>query len=184
MYGGLFMRVITGTAKGITLLSPDGDDKVRPTTDRVKEALFSIINFDIEGATVCDLFAGSGQLGIEALSRGAASCVFCDCDRISVNLIKENLKKCRLLENSRVECTKHDVFLKNHTAEFDIIFIDPPYSLGIFNSAAALAMGKIRKNGLIIVEHPTDFALENLNGFLRKDYKYGKIAVTVYRKSE
>ena len=95
------MRVITGKARGVQLKTPDGM-QTRPTADRVKEALFSIINFDIPGAKVLDLFGGTGQLGIEALSRGAASAVFVDAREESCKLIRENLKRTKLEENARI----------------------------------------------------------------------------------
>ena len=95
------MRVITGKARGVQLKTPEGM-QTRPTADRVKEALFSIINFDIPGAKVLDLFGGTGQLGIEALSRGAASAVFVDAREESCKLIRENLKRTKLEQDAKV----------------------------------------------------------------------------------
>ena len=117
------MRVITGTARGRKLLEPDGM-AVRPTTDMVKEAMFNIVQFDIEGRRVLDLFAGTGQLGIEALSRGAAECVFVDESAKSVKLVRTNLERCALL--CRVEQADSIGFLRQ-VGKFELIFLDPPY---------------------------------------------------------
>ena len=121
------MRVITGTAKGMRLVAPPGDD-VRPTYDRVKEAVFSIIQFDLEGRRVLDLFAGSGQLGIEALSRGSQTATFVDATRDAIAAIKENLEKTRLSKSAVVLQTDAVGFIKNYRgAEFDVVLLDPPY---------------------------------------------------------
>ena len=117
------MRVITGTARGRKLREPSGMD-IRPTTDVVKEAVFNIIQFDIEGRRVLDLFAGTGQLGIEALSRGAADCVFVDESREAVSIVKENLAKCRF--TAKVVQTDSIGYLRG-AGKFDMIFLDPPY---------------------------------------------------------
>ena len=116
------MRVITGSARGRVLRTLEGED-VRPTTDRVKEAIFSIIQFEIEGRQVLDLFAGSGQLGIEALSRGAAYATFTDMNKDAVNIVKQNLLSTGLHRNSAVLQTDAITFLKNSKKKFDIIFI-------------------------------------------------------------
>ncbi|MBR5773231.1 MAG: 16S rRNA (guanine(966)-N(2))-methyltransferase RsmD, partial [Clostridia bacterium] len=121
------MRVITGTAKGMRLASLEGDE-VRPTYDRVKEAIFSIIQFDLEGRRVLDLFAGSGQLGIEALSRGAQNATFVDSNRSAIAVIKENLEKTRLSKSAVVLQTDAVGFIKNYRGvEFDVVLLDPPY---------------------------------------------------------
>src|SRR5690554_4705969 len=116
------MRVITGSARGRVLQTLPGDD-VRPTIDRVKEAVFSIIQFEIEGRRVLDLFGGSGQMGIEALSRGAQSCVFVDNSRVATDVIKENLKTTKLAEKSQVLLTDALTFLKTTKLAFDIVFL-------------------------------------------------------------
>ena len=117
------MRVITGTARGRKLLEPAGMD-IRPTADVVKEAVFNIIQFDVEGRRVLDLFAGTGQLGIEALSRGAAECVFVDESAKAVKIVRENLSRCKL--EGRVMQTDAVSYLPR-AGIFDIIFLDPPY---------------------------------------------------------
>ena len=121
------MRVITGTARGIQLKTPDGL-QTRPTADRVKEALFSIINFDIPGAKVLDLFGGTGQLGIEALSRGAASAVFVDAREESCRLIRENLKRTKLEKDAKVIRSDYLDYLNRCREQYNIIFLDPPYA--------------------------------------------------------
>ena len=121
------MRVITGKARGIQLKTPEGM-LTRPTADRVKEALFSIINFDIPGAKILDLFGGTGQLGIEALSRGASSAVFVDAREESCKLIRENLKRTKLDQDAKVIRSDYLDYLSRCREEYDIIFLDPPYA--------------------------------------------------------
>ena len=118
------MRVITGTARGRRLKELEGLE-TRPTTDRVKEGVFNIIQFDIEGRRVLDLFAGTGQLGIEALSRGAASAVFVDQRRDAASIIRENLKLTGLSDRARVVNGEAMAFLSSQRERFDLIFLDP-----------------------------------------------------------
>ena len=121
------MRVITGKARGIQLKTPEGM-LTRPTADRVKEALFSIINFDLPGAAVLDLFGGTGQLGIEALSRGAKSAVFVDAREDACRLIRENLKRTKLEGQGKAVRSDYLDYLKRTREKFDIILLDPPYA--------------------------------------------------------
>ena len=121
------MRVITGKARGINLKTPEGL-QTRPTTDRVKEALFSVIHFDVPGARVLDLFGGTGQLGIEALSRGAKRAVFVDESEKACKLIRENLKRTRLEQEATVLRGDYLAYLGRCTEKFDIILLDPPYA--------------------------------------------------------
>ena len=116
------MRVITGTCRGRRLLEPVGRD-VRPTADQVKEAMFNIIQFDVEGRKVLDLFAGTGQLGIEALSRGAAECLFVDSARDSVRLVQENLRRCGLAARV-LQCDALGILKSGE--KFDLVILDPP----------------------------------------------------------
>ena len=131
------MRVITGSARGRRLLTLEGMD-VRPTVSKVKEGIFSAIQFDIEGRKILDLFAGSGQLGIEALSRGAQLCVFVDNSRNSLDIVKKNLNACELEKNARVVLSDYSSFLAGKTELFDIAFIDPPYRKGIIDEVMKL----------------------------------------------
>ena len=179
------MRVITGKARGINLKTPEGL-QTRPTADRVKEALFSIIQFDIPGARVLDLFGGTGQLGIEALSRGAKSATFVDASNTACNLIRENLKRTRLQEESRVICSDYLAFLGRCSEKYDIIFLDPPYAEVFLENALnrITEIDILQSGGIIVAERPIGKELPwDFDGFTRsRDYKYGKTILTIYRK--
>ena len=121
------MRIITGSARSVKLITLDGEDVTRPTTERVKEALFSMIQFDIEGRRVLDLFAGSGQLALEALSRGAASALLSDIDRNACEVIKKNAQKTKLYDRTRVLNTDYKAVIRGCQGreKFDIVFWIP-----------------------------------------------------------
>jgi len=181
------MRVITGKARGVQLKTPEGM-ATRPTADRVKEALFSIIQFDVPNAKVLDLFGGTGQLGIEALSRGAKSAVFVDAGEPACRLIRENLKGTKLEADATVIRSDYLAYLKRCKEKFDIIFLDPPYA-EVFLENALKCIAEIdilQSGGIIIAERPVGKELPwELEGFTRsKDYKYGTVLLTVYRKNE
>lgn len=179
------MRVITGKARGTVLKTPDGM-QTRPTADRVKEALFSIINFDIPGAKVLDLFGGTGQLGIEALSRGAVSAVFVDESEAACKLIRENLRRSKLDSQGRVVRGDYMVYLKSCREKFDIILLDPPYAeVFLENSLKIISeIDILQSGGIIVAERPLGKEIvQELPGFSRsKDYKYGKSLLTLYTK--
>ena len=179
------MRVITGKARGVVLKTPEGM-QTRPTADRVKEALFSIIQFDIPGCKVLDLFGGTGQLGIEALSRGASSAVFVDASDAACKLIRENLRRTKLEADGRVVRSDYMDFLKNCREKFDIIFLDPPYAeVFLENSLNFITeIDILQTNGIIVTERALDKELPFApDGFSRsKDYKYGNTLITLYRK--
>ena len=179
------MRVITGKARGVALKTPDGL-ATRPTADRVKEALFSIIQFDIPCAKVLDLFGGTGQLGIEALSRGAKESVFVDQSEAACRLIKENLKRTKLESDARVVCSDYLSYLKKCKETFDIIFLDPPYAeVFLENSLKMITeIDILQTGGIIVSERPLGKELLcELPGYSRsRDYKYGKTLLTIYRK--
>ncbi|MBQ4641383.1 MAG: 16S rRNA (guanine(966)-N(2))-methyltransferase RsmD [Oscillospiraceae bacterium] len=179
------MRVITGSARGVVLKTPDGM-ATRPTTDRVKEALFSIIQFDVPTSRVLDLFAGTGQLGIEALSRGAKSAVFVDEREDACKLVRENLKRTKLEQSARVVRSDYMAYLKNCQEEFDIIILDPPYAeVFLENSLKMISEIDILQSGGIIVSECSEEKALTLDfpGYSRsKNYKYGKIILTIYRK--
>lgn len=177
------MRVITGTARGMVLRTLEGND-VRPTTDKVKEAVFSAFQFEIEGRRILDLFAGSGQLGIEALSRGAESAVFVDADKNAVKIVKENLAKTKLDSRATVVQTDSIAFLSMTDRIFDLAFLDPPYEKGLLQKALLKIDNLISEGGAVICEHPFREELDESYGSLikTKEYKYSKTAVTVYRK--
>lgn len=175
------MRVITGTARGTRLKTLEGLD-VRPTTDRVKEGMFSSIHFDIPGARVLDLFAGSGQLGIEALSRGADSAVFVDSAEASLRIVRENLEKTGLSGKAVLHRMEAQQFIRRcHAQEFDLIFLDPPYRKGILEEILPELESKLAKNGKIICEHEKELKIfeEICNLRLQKEFVYGKIVVSV-----
>ncbi|MBQ6816073.1 MAG: 16S rRNA (guanine(966)-N(2))-methyltransferase RsmD [Clostridia bacterium] len=177
------MRVITGISRGIKLQTLEGTD-VRPTTDMVKEAIFNTIQFEITGQTFLDLFAGSGQIGIEALSRGAKSATFVDANPDAVKVIKNNLEKTRLSNNATVFRNDYFSFLAATNEKFDIIFLDPPYRQNILEKALNTAVNCLSSNGFIICEHPVDIPLPEFVGNLKatKTTRYGKICITIYRK--
>lgn len=180
------MRVITGTARGVQLKTPDGM-VTRPTTDRVKEAMFSIIHFDLPGASVLDLFGGTGQLGIEALSRGAKSAVFVDTGEPACRLIRENLKRARMEGQGRVVRSDYLDYLNRSKEQFDIILLDPPYAEVFLENALKriTEIDILRSGGIIVAERPLGKELPwEFPGYERsKDYKYGKTLLTVYRKA-
>lgn len=180
------MRVITGSARGRVLEAVEGLE-VRPTTDKVKEAVFSSIQFEVEGAKVLDLFCGSGQMGIEALSRGAGFCVFVDSSKRSVEVTKKNLMSTNLFKSSRVAAMDYKAFLMSTKEVFDIAFMDPPYSKGLINEALTLMEQHMSESGVILCEHDRKDELpSSLEKFVKvKEYNYGRIAVSAYRlKSE
>ena len=179
------MRVISGKARGTVLKTPDGLD-TRPTADRVKEALFSIIQFDLPATRVLDLFGGTGQLGIEALSRGAKSAVFVDAGEKACGIIKENLRRCKMENDGKVVRSDYLKYLENCRETFDIVFLDPPYAeVFLENSLKMLSEIDILESGAIIVaERPAGKELLcEFSGFTRsKDYKYGNTLLTLFRK--
>ena len=178
------MRVITGTARGKRLVTVQGNDIVRPTGEKVKEALFSSIQFDIEGRRVLDLFAGSGQLGIEALSRGAESAVFVDINDASLKAVRQNLDNTALGDSATVFKSDYATFALRCTQKFDIAFLDPPYKAGILEDAVSKIIPLMSDYGRIFCEHPSELNLpEKIDGFsVQKIYRHGKTLVTVYQK--
>ncbi len=178
------MRVITGTARGKRLETVAGDEVVRPTAERVKEGLFSAIQFRVEGARVLDLFAGSGQLGIEALSRGAARCTFVDQSREAVGVVMRNLRSTGLNAAARVITGDSLRFLQDCRDEFDLVFVDPPYHKGTVQAALDGLCGLVAPNGCVMCETELGCALPEQAGGLRlhKCYKYGKTMVWQYKK--
>ena len=179
------MRVIAGKAKGVVLKTPEGM-QTRPTADRVKEALFSILQFDLPGTKVLDLFGGTGQLGIEAISRGAKSAVFVDASEAPCKLIKENLRRAKMENEGRVVRSDYLQFLSQCRETFDIILLDPPYA-EVFLENAIKKISEIdilQSGGIIVAERPVEKEIPGeFEGFCRlKDYRYGKTVLTLYRK--
>lgn len=179
------MRVITGSARGMKLETLDGLD-VRPTGAKLKEAEFSIIQFEIEGRRALDLFAGSGQLGIEALSRGAASATFVDASRKAVEIIRNNLLHTGLEKQASVATGDFEQFLTYTKSVFDIVFIDPPYSKGLVDKALPLVVPHVSDSGVILCEVARiDGLPEKAADFeLVRKADYGKSSLGVYRKNQ
>ena len=178
------MRVITGIARGRRLKEPANLD-IRPTTDQVKESMFSIIQFNVEGRRVLDLFAGTGQLGIEALSRGAESCTFVDERREAVAIIRENLDHCKL--SGEVRQTEALSFLEG-CGSYGLIFLDPPYASGFVDKALRkiFKFDILSDGGIIVCETALDATLPAAEApyYKGKEYRYGKIKLTIYGKSQ
>ena len=184
------MRVISGKARGLKLNTPKNED-VRPTTDRVKESLFNIINSYVIDSDVLDLFAGTGSLGIECLSRGANKCVFVDKSKESMAIVKSNIKKARVENESitlNTDFKNAIVSLSNKGEKFNIIFMDPPYYKNMFIDALSSVDEKnlLAEDGIIIVEHDTvDSFPENVGRLYKsRDKKYGNTTLTFYKMEE
>jgi len=180
------MRVITGSARGRRLLELEGLE-TRPTTSRVKEGVFSALQFDIEGRRVLDLFAGTGQMGIECLSRGAASAVFVDRRKDAAGIVKKNLALAGLSDRARVVNGDSLAFLEGTGERFDLVFLDPPYASGLLEEAMERLAGPgfdiLASCGIIVAEHPADRVLRvPASCRLRRTYRYGKIAVSLIRR--
>ncbi|MEG2930427.1 MAG: 16S rRNA (guanine(966)-N(2))-methyltransferase RsmD [Ruthenibacterium sp.] len=176
------MRVIAGIARNTRLVALPGDDVTRPTIDRVKEGMFSAVHFMIEGARVLDLCAGSGQLGLEALSRGAARCVFIDQSRDAVAVILQNLKASGLAEKASVAQISAESYLAACREQFDLILMDPPYRQGIAAALLPQTARVIAPGGTVIAETEYGAQMPGECGALtlKKQYKYGAVALARY----
>ena len=179
------MRIITGSAKGKKLVTLEGD-ATRPTSERIKEAIFSSIQFETEGRRVLDLFAGSGQMGIEALSRGANRAVFIDAREDACKIIRENIRRTKFENQASVIRSDYQEYLRRCKEKFDIILLDPPYAEVFLENAlkSITEIDILQSGGIIIAERPIEKELLfDFEGFMRsKDYKYGKTLLTIYRK--
>lgn len=177
------MRVITGSAGGRKLKTPENYD-IRPTSDTVKESLFNILQFEIEGRKVLDLFAGTGQLGIEALSRGAESCTFVDTSKKALDIVGKNLETCALKGKLVNEDAR--LFLKRG-GKYDIVFLDPPYASGLYDEILdSIASADIlSQGGCIVAESPRELSLPELSEPYKKlkEYRYGRIKLTLYTRN-
>lgn len=178
------MRVISGKARGTSLYSLEGNH-TRPTTDRVKESMFSIINFNIPDGIVLDLFSGSGALGIEALSRGAKKCYFVENSKQAADIVKKNIEKTNLKDNSVLTVTDFKNFLNSTNETFDVILLDPPYNKKMCDEAMKIIYNRnlLRDDGVIICE--TEYGEVITTDFTKKkDYKYGKISLSLFTKDD
>lgn len=178
------MRVIAGSARGKNLAALPGEDVTRPTINRVKEAMFSSVQFLLPGAQVLDLFAGSGQLGIEALSRGAAQCTFLDASPDAVRIVTANCRTAGVQERARISCG--DAFNYLHTARgpFDLVLLDPPFSHGTLAKVLPVLERSVVPGGVVLCESELEAELPQQVGSLHlvKQYKYGKILVSRYER--
>lgn len=176
------MRVITGSARGRRLKTPEGQD-IRPTTDNVKESVFNILQFDIEGRRVLDLFAGTGQLGIECLSRGAREAVFIDSDREAVKIVRENLKTCGF---SAPVLQQDALSYLNGCGKFDLIFVDPPYDAGLYEAVLEKinSVDILSDGGIILCESRRETVLPDMRRpyCKKKEYRYGRVKLCLYAK--
>ena len=149
------MRIITGRARGIQLVTLEGD-MTRPTSERAKMAIFSSLQFELEGRRVLDLFAGSGQMGLEAVSRGAAHAILVDQSKDAVKIIQKNAEKTKLTEDCTVICSDFSEFLRQRRGKepFDIVFIDPPYAMKACKAAveAVLENRLLKPHGILVLE--------------------------------
>lgn len=161
--------------------------ETRPTTDKVKESLFNIIQFDIPGRRVLDLFGGTGQLGVEALSRGAAHCTFVEQRRDAVALIRDNLRTCGFQEQARVIQGEALSFLSSCKEKFDVIFLDPPYNSGLLESSLEMItrFDILKENGIIVGESAVESPFPTLNEPYEtgREYRYGKIKLVVCHRA-
>ena len=182
------MRIITGKAKGVKLTTLEGDN-TRPTAERVKEAVFSMIQFDIEGRRVLDLFSGSGQMALEAISRGADSAVLVDRSKDAVAVIKSNVKKARLEDACTIYQGDYLDFIRRYRGEaFDVVFLDPPYALKMYRPAlsALLENGLLKNSSLIICESGEDEVFEGDTALaehfeIEKQSRYSKTYITIFK---
>lgn len=179
------MRIVSGSARGRKLVAPQGFD-IRPTTDKVKEAMFSIIQFDLQNKTVLDLFAGTGQLGLEALSRGAKKVCFVDSSKKALEIVKKNISLTGFSDSSSVFQSDSFSFLNSAKEKFDIVILDPPYEKGMCEKAAMLLPQVLNEAAIVVCETRPDEALPENIGKLKiaKEYKYSAIKLTVYREME
>ncbi len=172
------MRVIAGSARGRQLKAPKGNETTRPTTDKVREAIFGALQFEIPQSRVLDLFAGSGAMGIEALSRGADFAVFVDADRAAAALVRENLKELGMQKQAQVLQMDYGSALRSLREPFDFIFLDPPYHARLYQPAieAVIELGLLAPGGKIVAEHEEDAVFDRR--YVQKEKKYGRTRVS------
>lgn len=179
------MRVISGKVRGLKLISPPGED-TRPTLDRVKEAVFSMISPFLMDAKVLDLFSGSGALGIESLSRGALNAVFVDNSNISIKCIRSNIEAAKFDNVSTILQKDSAAFLNENKNSYDIIFLDPPYLKNMYTKTLEeiLKNNALSQDGIIVLEYDhTSVSVLIPDGFtVIKEKKYGRVGVMVLKR--
>ncbi len=180
------MRVISGLAKGRVLESLEGE-ATRPTTDRVKESIFNIIQFDIEGRRVLDLFGGSGQMSIEAVSRGADFALVVENSKQAATVIRNNIKKCGFSDKMRLYIGDFSEVLTKDE-KYDVIFLDPPYNSAYLAKAISMihSIDILSNGGIIVCETDKNAEIPDLPYpyHKRREYIYGRTKITVIRKTE
>ena len=182
------MRIITGIAKGAMLKTPEGET-TRPTAEKVKEAIFSALQFDLEGRNFLDLFAGSGQMGLEALSRGARRAVFIDESREAMEIVKANARKTGFFDASHFLVSDYRNYLRKAAGKekFDIVFIDPPYAERIAVDAMmrVIAAEMVKRGTIFVLESEEDLSADErlaCDDFtVIKSKKYGRAFVSILR---
>ena len=181
------MRIISGICKGRKLFSPEGT-RIRPTGDKVKGAVFSMIRDYLENSTVLDLFAGTGNLGLEALSRGAVKCYFCDNSPDSIRLLKKNINLCAMSAKSEIIFGGFDKALSSVTERLDLIFLDPPYDKHLYLASlkSIRETGTLERSGIIVVEYQEDSMMPDfVEGFIRLSEKnYGRTRIALFSPSK
>lgn len=181
------MRIITGSARGRNLKAPPGED-TRPTSDRLKETMFNILQFSLEGRQILDLFAGSGQLGLEALSRGARDCVFVDMSGTAAAVIKENIKHISVEDRAKIVKSEAIAFLLSQTTKYDVIFLDPPYRSPLLEKAlhAIASRDILCEGGFIMAEcdEKKDPPVLPPPYILQKQYNCGNKRLLLYSRRE
>lgn len=185
------MRIIAGKANRKALVTLPGEEITRPTIERVKEGLFSAIQFEIAGRRVLDLFSGSGQIGLEAVSRGAEQAVLVDTSLDAIGIIKKNAKNTNLAPQCKILKADYSEYLKSASGKekFDLIFLDPPYSFDMKKAVLKrLTKADIFNDGAIIVcETDVDICPEDENLYnltFKKKYRYGKVFITMFTYDE
>ncbi|NLN54824.1 MAG: 16S rRNA (guanine(966)-N(2))-methyltransferase RsmD [Clostridiales bacterium] len=176
------MRIITGIARGTKLVTLEGIH-TRPTSEKVKEAIFSAIQFDIHDRIVLDLFGGSGQLALEALSRGAAKAVIVDNDRGAISVIKENAQKTKLMDKCVIVNTDWKDFVKHTKEKFSLVFLDPPYKAGFIDEVLEkiYETGILAEDAIIVCESGIEGVPVSPMVKESRSYKYGRVNINILR---
>ena len=179
------MRIITGSARGLKLETPEGT-ATRPTSERAKMGVFNILQFEIAGKRVLDLFAGSGQMGLEALSRGASSALFCDADPAAFAAVKRNAAKARLNEKCRFLNTDYKDALRAASGreQFDLIFLDPPYGAHLLSDVLhrISALHLLAEDGYLVIEDEREEPWEAEGTSLYRFASYGRLHITILKE--
>lgn len=179
------MRVISGSARGTKLKTISGTDLVRPTTDKVKGAMFNMIQFSVAGANVLDLFCGSGALGIEALSRGAAHATFVDGSFRSLRVTEDNLVHTHLNQKAVLIKANWEAFFKKCRERYSIVLADPPYAMKVLSELLELSAKVMKPGGFLVYECSKQTpAAEHEEFFLYRQVFYGSTGVIIYQRRE